>query len=216
VVSKVLTKRKFAVTLTIAALLVALVPSVVPGWQTATAACSPALPTDKGTVTLSGNIPSAGTYRAWFRIQAPSTTANNFYFQVDETVCNVSVGGGSAIPANTWTWIDYRDGNTASKINLTLTAGSHTFKMAGQAGGVLLDRVLLTTDTACTPTGTGDNCGPVTVILQGDLNLDGAVGILDLSILLSNWNGTSATADINGSGKVDILDLSVLLSNWSG
>jgi hypothetical protein len=192
------------------------VPSFTPLGQTAVAACSPALPTDKGTVSLSGNVSTAGTYRAWFRIQAPSTSANNLYFQVDETICNISVGGGTAIPANTWTWVDYRDGNTASKINLTLTAGAHTFKMAGQGSGVLLDRVLLTTDTACTPTGVGDNCGPITIILQGDLNSDGSVGIVDLSILLSNWQTANGTADINGSGNVDILDLSVLLSAWTG
>jgi hypothetical protein len=192
----------------------ALVP-VTPLGPTASAACSPALPTDKGTVTLSANVATAGTYRAWFRIQTPSTAANNFYFQVDETVCNISVGGAS-IPANTWTWVDYRDGTSTSKINLTLSAGTHTFKMAGQAAGLLLDRVLLTTDTACTPTGTGDNCGPVTIILQGDLNSDGSVGIFDLSILLSNWQTSNATADINHSGTVDILDLSILLSGWSG
>jgi hypothetical protein len=211
----VLTKRQIALTITIAAMLVALVPSFTPLGQTATAACSPSLPTDKGTVTLSGNVTTAGTYRAWFRIQAPSTTANNFYFQVDETVCNVSVGGGAAIPANTWVWVDYRDGTTTSKINLTLSAGAHTFKMAGQAGGLLLDRVLLTTDTACTPTGVGDNCGPITIILQGDLNSDGSVGILDLSILLSKWQTSNVTADINTSGNVDIIDLSMLLSSWS-
>jgi hypothetical protein len=88
--------------------------------------------------------------------------------------------------------------------------------MAGQGSGVLLDRVLLTTDTACTPTGVGDNCGPITIILQGDLNSDGSVGIVDLSILLSNWQTANGTADINGSGNVDILDLSVLLSAWTG
>jgi hypothetical protein len=55
--------------------------------------------------------------------------------------------------------------------------------------------------------------------VQGDLNGDGRVNILDLSILLSNWNRTTGNltnpkADLNGDGKVDILDLSILLSRW--
>jgi hypothetical protein len=50
--------------------------------------------------------------------------------------------------------------------------------------------------------------------LPGDLNNDNSVGITDLSILLSNYGGSSATADINGDGSVNITDLSILLSNY--
>jgi hypothetical protein len=49
---------------------------------------------------------------------------------------------------------------------------------------------------------------------QGDLNNDGAVNILDLSILLSNYATSNAIADINKDGTVNILDLSILLSNY--
>jgi hypothetical protein len=53
---------------------------------------------------------------------------------------------------------------------------------------------------------------------QGDLNSDGKVDVLDLSILLSHYTqtGTGITGDINSDGKVDILDLSILLSNYGG
>lgn len=50
----------------------------------------------------------------------------------------------------------------------------------------------------------------------GDINNDGQVNIFDLSILLSSWNTSDATADINNDGIVNIFDLSILLSNWSG
>jgi hypothetical protein len=48
-----------------------------------------------------------------------------------------------------------------------------------------------------------------------DLNNDGQVNVLDLSILLSKW-GTTGTqpADINSDSIVSILDLSILLSSW--
>jgi hypothetical protein len=52
--------------------------------------------------------------------------------------------------------------------------------------------------------------------LQGDLNSDGHVTILDLSILLSHYSqaATAAQGDINNDGTVTILDLSILLSHY--
>lgn len=50
--------------------------------------------------------------------------------------------------------------------------------------------------------------------IAGDINNDGVVNIFDLSILLSDWNTTSAAADLNGDGTVNIFDLSILLSHW--
>jgi hypothetical protein len=52
-----------------------------------------------------------------------------------------------------------------------------------------------------------------------DINQDGVVNYLDLSILASNYGKSGAAltnrrADINGSGTVDYLDLSVLASNY--
>ncbi|HXY18235.1 MAG TPA: polysaccharide deacetylase family protein [Candidatus Nitrosopolaris sp.] len=53
--------------------------------------------------------------------------------------------------------------------------------------------------------------------VAGDVNGDGMVNALDLSILLSHWNSsgaTLATGDLNGDGTVNALDLSILLTNW--
>lgn len=52
----------------------------------------------------------------------------------------------------------------------------------------------------------------------GDVNGDGRVDVLDLSILAANYAKTSATAaqgDLNGDGRVDVFDLSILAANWS-
>ena len=46
-----------------------------------------------------------------------------------------------------------------------------------------------------------------------DLNNDGAVNGVDLSILLNQW-GTAGSADLNNDGAVNGADLSILLGAW--
>jgi hypothetical protein len=52
--------------------------------------------------------------------------------------------------------------------------------------------------------------------VQGDLNNDSHVNILDLSIMLSHYSasGTAAQGDINNDGTINIVDLSILLSHY--
>lgn len=122
----------------------------------AAAACA-AQDTSRGTVTSTFTVATAGTYRVWSRILAPDATNNSYILEIDGSTCGIVVGD-SAIPANTWTWVDYQGGTATSKVNVTLTAGTHTMTMIGREDNVQLDRVVLTTDTTCVPTGTGDNC----------------------------------------------------------
>jgi len=50
----------------------------------------------------------------------------------------------------------------------------------------------------------------------GDLNNDGVVNIVDLSMLLTDWGTANAAADLRGDGVVGISDLPMLLSHWGG
>jgi parallel beta-helix repeat protein len=79
----------------------------------------------------------------------------------------------------------------------------------GQQTGAQLPRGAQLSPTSPTPPPTTKT---------GDLNNDNKVDVLDLSILLSNWDPTASKpksiADINNDNKVDVLDLSALLSNW--
>lgn len=125
--------------------------------QTAHAAC-PTLDTSNGTATQSITITQAGTYTIWSRIKAPDSTNNSYYLEIDDAIiCGTNVGDSASIPANTWTWVDYKDGTSSSKITANLSLGSHTVRMVGREPGVQLDRVLFLLNP-CTPTGTGDNC----------------------------------------------------------
>jgi hypothetical protein len=86
-----------------------------------------------------------------------------------------------------------------SKLNLVLTSGVL----------VLVGCLALITSFAVTPNS-----------IPGDINGDNTVNILDLSLLLTNYGKSAASAinpsaDINKDGTVDISDLSILLSNYN-
>jgi len=194
-----------------------------------------------GSVTVNYNLPTAGTYRVWSRIEAPDATNNSYYLQVDGG-CPINVGDGTLV-ANQLVWVDYSDGVSTTKINMTLTAGNHTFVLTGHEPNVIVDRVVFAGDPNCVPTGTGDNCAvaptptptptptstttptptptitptptPTPTGNPADLNNDGKVNVFDLSILLSHW-GSSGTGDVDGNGTVNVFDLSRLLSAWTG
>lgn len=192
-------------------------------------------PSTYGLVTVTYSVPAAGTYRVWTRMQAPDGVNNSFYLQVDGG-CPITVGD-SGLATNQLTWVDWKDGNAASKVDIQLTAGAHTFVLTGREPGVVVDRVVLNTNAACIPQGTGDTCTvsatptpvitptpvpvgtptptPVPGSTSADVNSDGRVNVFDLSILLSNW-GKSGTGDIDRNGVVNVFDLSKMLTSWTG
>ena len=120
------------------------------------AVCTP-LPTIRGTATSTISVPATGTYRIWSRVKTADTTKNSYYLQIDDSSCNLSISA-TGITANTWTWVDYQGGTLTSKLDVSLTAGSHSLIMAGKDDNVQLDRLILLQDTTCIPTGAGDNC----------------------------------------------------------
>ena len=128
--------------------------------QKVDAACA-AQDTTRGTVTSTFSVTQAGTYSVWSRIM-PNGTNDSFILEIDGTTCGITVGNANN-NATGWQWINYRDGNTASKITVYLPAGNHTMTMIGKEDGVQVDRVLFLSDATCTPTAgtTGDNCANV-------------------------------------------------------
>lgn len=170
-----------------------------------------------GTARPQGSAPDAGAYEITNSGNTDTTppsvptntaqtgsTATTITFSWTASTDNVAVTGyriyknGSA------------DGTTSSTsytlTNLTCgttyTIGLTAYDAAGNESNIAADQgPMSTASCAATP---------------GDLNSDGHVTIVDLSILLSHY-GQSATAsqgDINNDGTVTILDLSTLLSNY--
>ena len=61
------------------------------------------------------------------------------------------------------------------------------------------------------------NGGSPKQFFHGDANLDGAVNIIDLGVLSSNYEGAGkdwSSADFNGDGVVNVVDLGVLSSHY--
>lgn len=294
---------------------IAAVPSI--HTRNAAAAACVAPSTDYGQVTnLSTSIDTAGTYRIWTRMAAADSSNNTYLLEVDGNTCFTV--GGSGVPVysngasthfvnNTTNWRNTT--NTGSTVSMSLSAGSHSFKLIGNAPGVVVDRLIFTTSTTCTPTGTGANCadttaptisaitstsvtntsaninwttneGATTRVEYGltnsygsfttlnsslvtshtstigsltagttynyrvistdeagntatssnrtfttvatptypnyDIDQDGIVGILDISLVVAKWNMTTGLgrADVNNDGVVNALDLSIVIANY--
>jgi len=130
----------------------------------ANAQTCPALPTNTGSVTFNTTIQNAGTYKIWSRIKPSATdvNANSYWFQ-NGTQCGVKIGDNAlAIPANTWTWVDFQNGDTTQKALVSFTSGSNVIKIIGNEANVQIDKMLIvTSNETCIPTGTGDNCTAV-------------------------------------------------------
>jgi hypothetical protein len=81
-----------------------------------------------------------------------------------------------------------------------------TIAMPSESFIVLVENTVAVTPS---PTSIPTHCTPL-----GNINCNGKVDILDLSILLSTFGSANTSSDLNNNGKVDIGDLSILLSNF--
>ncbi len=114
-------------------------------------------PTSSDTLTSTFSVPETNTYTVWTRLLAPDSTNNSVYLQIDGG-CAFNVGDSSNIPANTFTWVNYQDGNSGSLVQVNLSPGTHTLTLTEREGGVGVDAVIVTTNASCVPSGTGTNC----------------------------------------------------------
>ncbi len=185
----------------------------------AAACATPA--TDYGSASTTISVPSTATYRVWSRIMTGTAATDNSYsLEVDGNSCYV-VGNNNAIAANTWTWVDYQNGVTTSKIDLVnLTAGNHTIKMVGTEDGVKLDRIILTADLTCLPSGTGDLCANPPVALP-DLVVTN-VSVNPASPVANSPATFSATVKNQGTGATPAntivgvaFNVDNVTTNWS-
>ena len=188
--------------------LAAIVPPTVA--RATTGACSHPS-TAYGTDTLTVNIPATGNYYIWSRLAADSSADNNFMMQIDNSACyTVGTSPAKSVPIyangasnlfmnNSSNWL-----NTDTSGNLLIasgiTSGSHTVEIIGNSPNLAVDRLILTQDSHCIPTGTGDNCAALTDTTPP------TVGITSPSngaTLVSTTNITASASDDVGVTKVE-------------
>ncbi len=83
---------------------------------------------------------------------------------------------------------------------------------AGGTANLLMSGTITEVTSSQSTNGTLHALGTRLILCPEDLNHDGIVDALDLSILLNGWD--TASADINGDGTSNAQDLAALLNAW--
>ena len=179
--------------------------------STAHAAACAAPSTDYGTVTSTATIQTAGTYHIWSRMAAPNSGSNSYMLEVTNngvTNCFTVTGNANGLYSGTPA-THFQSGNQnwtktagGSNITMSLTASSTsptTIKMIGTSADVYLDRVVMTTDANCTPTGTGDNCANPPDTTPPAVNITSPTGGSVNSPVTVNVNATEPDGGIVSS-----------------
>ena len=155
----------------------------------------------------------------YLNIQAMNVAAGHeIAFYVDEYDAS-----GAALPTRL---MRTEVGNAGSPVGAWVESLNYEYKPSGTNVAKARERVVVTANSATTAyldnvqwfAEDGSTTGNATTTTKpGDVNGDGAVNALDLSIIASNWQKsgvTSAQGDLNGDGAVNALDLSILATNW--
>jgi hypothetical protein len=171
--------------------------------QHASAACS-TLPSSMGTVTFTVNAPSDASYRLWAHVYTPTSANDATYLRVDQSYCQITLGNSNGMPAGQFTWVDYQNGTTSNKINLSLSSGNHTFTFAGLDPSVGVDKIVLTADQTCVPSGDGTNCtntssAPGTIITPPPTSGSPTPAVTGTVSLPGAANGSAVKYYLNGT-----------------
>ncbi len=144
-----------------------------------------------GKVESTVNVPSTNAYRLWVRIMASNSTNNSTGISVGPT-CPVIMGNSDTIVPNTWTWVNYSEGDPAKAAVLNLAAGNQSLTLYGNEARVRVDRVLLLLDPNCIPSNNGDNCAAVpdttqpTLTIASPDNNENVSGQVDVAVSASD------------------------------
>lgn len=121
-------------------------------------------PADTGNGTLTFTVSIPGDYVFWTRLNYGDGSSNSYWAEFDG---NQLFKVGNEDDFNNWHWVNWQEGTLGNTITVNLSAGTHTLKLIGREANpgsslyAKIDKILLTTATSYTPSGTGDtaeNC----------------------------------------------------------
>lgn len=98
------------------------------------------------------NFTTTGTYYIWVRMLGPNGSDDSLHAGLDGTAASFG-GSGMTDSSNAWTWVGSVN-STRVQVNVT-TTGVHTLNVWMREDGTYLDKVLMTTSSTFTPSGTG-------------------------------------------------------------
>jgi regulation of enolase protein 1 (concanavalin A-like superfamily) len=187
-------------------------------WQVPAGNNSNAAPPAGGRASYPFTVTTAGAYKVWARINAPTTSDDSLWVRMDTgawTQWNDLHNGG------VWGWNDLHDSAAAGAVvQYTLTAGNHTLELAYREDGTKVDRLLVTNDLAANPNDAPER--PAVTLVTPANGATGAPvdpGAVTAEVLLPNLGGvdeatlTGATVNLR---KVSDSSLVAATLNTSG
>ncbi|HUC20595.1 MAG TPA: dockerin type I domain-containing protein, partial [Candidatus Polarisedimenticolaceae bacterium] len=97
------------------------------------------------------------------------------------------------------------------------TSPTNSYIDTGLNGGATYAYTVAAVDAAGNTSAPSQSASFATIVKAGDVDGNGVIDIIDLSILVSRYGQsgvTRAQGDLNNDGAVNIIDLSILLSNY--
>ncbi|MEZ4700753.1 MAG: FG-GAP-like repeat-containing protein [Rhodothermales bacterium] len=101
---------------------------------------------------------TTGDYYVWARIYAPDSKSRSVHMGYDGTVPS-NVNGASTGTYGQWIWVDFVKNGIRETFNIA-TPGVHDINTWMREDGLLIDKMVLTTDVNFTPTGVGPSESP--------------------------------------------------------
>src|SRR5262249_48468374 len=93
-------------------------------------------PPSTGQATVSFNVSTAGTYKVWARVIAPSVEDDSFWVRMDG---GTWIKWNEIAPGSSWHWDEVHNSDAGSTVvNFNLATGNHTLTIAYREDGTKL------------------------------------------------------------------------------
>jgi PKD repeat protein len=148
------------------------------------------------------NFTTTGDFYMWGRVWAPGSNGDRMHFGFDGAIPSNSNGIISKTVYNSWQWVDMIGSGTRQTIDV-VTGGLHEVNVWMREDGMLIDKIVLTTDAAFTPTGTGPAESP----------RDGGGGTNPPPVASFTASTTNLTVNVDASASSD--DGSIVSYAWT-
>ena len=96
---------------------------------------------------------TTGDYYLWGRVWAPHAKSNSVHIGIDGAVPS-TINGLQTVDYEAWVWVDLIKAGVRATISVG-TSGLHTIHVWMREDGLAIDKIVMTTDAAFTPTGEG-------------------------------------------------------------